>query len=250
MKKILLAFLVMFTSLIVVNASSSYTVDNVRNVINGGDVTKAFEDQVTGEGCEHFINATTSGNTLNIAYKFKCEEEQEKITGGEKKTVKEVTYDVSGNIIMTLEDNILQTKTDIDNKQVKKDPFYGRILSLVPYWGVEMSSRYPQVKKYLDKNHKNEFLATFEKIFDSCYFVEMGVCYSATPGLNQTTYTGRIQMDDKATDYALKYLKKEQRELNTKSMMFKGIILAGILAVLYVFCKSLGGKRTKKPIRY
>ncbi len=250
MKKILLLFFIMFGGLLTVNASKNYSIESVRNVINGGDVTKAFEEKVKGEGCEHFINATTSGNTLNIAYKFKCEEEKEKITGGEKKVVKEITYDVSGNIVMTLEDDLLQSKTDIDNKQIEKDPFYGRVLQLVPYWGAEMSSRYPQIKKYLDDNHKKEYLDTFAKIFDSCYFQEMGVCYSATPGLHKTTYTGRIQMDDKAADYALKYLKKEQRKLDNDSLMFKGIIVAGILAVIYVFCKSMGPKKTKKPLRY
>jgi len=250
MKKVLLLFLTMMVGVIVVNASNAYSVDSVRNVINGGDVTKAFEAQVKGEGCEHLINATTSGNTLKIDYKFKCIEEREKITGGEKKVVKETVYDVSNSIILTLEDDILQVKKEISNKEVEKDPFYGRVLSLVPYWGVEMSSRYPQVKKYFDKNHKKEFLPTFAKIFDSCYFSEMGVCYSATPGLNNTTYTGKIQMDDKAADFALKYLKKEQRELNSKSLMFKALILAGILIVIILVCKSMGPNPTKKPLKY
>ena len=247
-KYLLFLLLSIFIGLVTVRA---YSVSDFVNVANNGDSTKALIEQLKNEGCEPVINATSSGNGVDIYYKMVCQEEKEEVINGKKEKVKKEVYNLEGNIVYTMgANNILESSKERTEKEAKADPFYDRILRLTPYWGTEMSTKYAEVSKYMKKNHKGELLSTYAKIFDSCYMEEMGVCYSFVTGMNYGTYIGKVTMDDSGANYALKYLKKEQRELNTKSMMLKGLIVAGVLVVLIIICKSMAPNPLRKRCKY
>lgn len=228
----------------------AYSVSDFVNVINNGDVTKAFERQLDKEGCKTTISATDRIDSLDLNYHVICVEEKEEKINGKTEKVKKQTYDVTGSIHYDLQGDLLTSSIDRTADQREADPFYERVLALSPYWGTEMSNKYKSVYSYIKKNHKNELLETFALIFDKCYMDEMGVCYSLTPGMNYDNYIAKITMNDSGANYALKYLQKEQRELNNKSMMIKAMIVAGVLVVLIVVCKSMVPDPTKKRCKY
>ena len=245
--KFLFLFFIMLLGIGIVKA---YTVENFVSVVNNGEVTKAFEKKLNKEGCKFTINATSSGSGANVAYQVICTEEKEEKINGKTETTKKETYNLNGTIYYTMEGNILTSSLDRTKVQREADPFYERILSLTPYWGTEMSNKYKNIYTYIKKNHDKDILATFALIFDRCYMDEMGVCYSMTPGMNSDNYLGKITMDDSGANFALKYLQKEQRELNNKSLMFKALIVAGILIVLILVCKSMVPDPTRKRCKY
>ena len=246
--KLLFMILVLFLGIMYVNA---YSVSDFANKVNSGDVTKAFIDREEKGGCKVTINATAGGNNANVSYHFVCNEEKEEVVNGKKERVTKETYNLEGNIVYTMgSDNILVSSLDRTPKEIENDPFYERVLALSPYWGVEMSSKYSEISKYLNKNHKKELLETYALIFDKCYMQEMGVCYSKTPGTVSSNYMAKITMDDSGANYALKYLKKEQRQLNTKNLSIKLGIVAVCLAGLILVLKSMTPDPKRKRCKY
>ena len=240
----------LFTIVLGITFVKAYTVGDFVNVVNNGDVTKAFEKKLEKEGCKSTISANSNGDTVTIGYHVECVEEKEETINGKKEKVKKETYNLNGSIYYAMEGNILVSSIDRTADTRKADPFYERVLALTPYWGTEMSNKYKEISNYIKKNHDKDVLAAFALIFDRCYMDEMGVCYSMTPGMNYDNYLAKVTMDDSGAKYALKYLQKEQREINNKGMMFKALIAAGILVVLIVICKSMVPDPTRKRCKY
>jgi len=245
-KKLLFGLLILFMGCIV----RAYTLSDFKEVINNGDVTKGFLSKVEGEGCkEASINASVDGDALTINYGFRCEENKEVIEGGKQQVKTIEYYNRKGSIRFVLNSGKMESIREVPVKD-DTDIFYGRVLQMTPFWGAEMSTKYPQIKKYIKANHKNDVYGTMVTIFDKCYMDKMGVCYSKTPGMNYTTYTGIVTADDSGADYALKFLKKEQRDINSKNLTIKVAIVGVIIAVLYIFLKSMQPNPKKHRIKY
>ncbi len=246
--KLVFSLLVFVIGVITVSA---YTVDDFVNKVNNGEVTKAFVEKEKKEGCKVVINATSSGSSVNIAYHFTCEEEKEEVINNKKEKVKKETYNLDGSINYSMNgENILVSSLDRTEKEDKADPFYEKVISLTPYWGTEMSTKYSEISKYIKKNHKGDILEAFKEIFNKCYMEEMGVCYSKTPGMTASNYLGKIKMDDSGASYALKELKREQREIDNKHLIIRLGIIAGGLVVLIIVLKSLVPNPMNKRCKY
>ncbi len=228
----------------------AYSVEDFVHVVNNGAVTKEFIASEEKSGCKVTINATGNGASASIAYHFTCKEEKEEIINNQKEKVTNETYNLDGTISYSINGEFLVSSLDRTKEEDEADPFYGRIVSLTPYWGTEMSSKYAEISKYKKKNNKGDVLGTFKIIFDKCYLDEMGVCYSKTPGMAATNYLGKIKMDDSGANYALKHLKKEQRDLNNKSLMMKLAIFAVILVVVILVLKASTPDPTRKRCKY
>ena len=248
MKKKTLFLLIAFVlGIITVRA---YSVEDFVSVVNNGVVTKEFIANEEKSGCKVTINATGNGASANISYHFTCKEEKEEIINNKKEKVTKETYNLDGSISYTMNGELLVSSLDRAKAEEEADPFYGSVVALTPYWGTEMSSKYAEISKYIKKNHDGAVIETFKTIFDKCYFEEMGVCYSRTPGMVANNYLGKIQMDDSGANYALKYLKKEQRDLNNKSLMIKLAIFAVILSVVILILKASTPDPRRKRCKY
>lgn len=243
MKKQIIAFLLFM--LIGVVSVKAYTAADVSRVINNGDVTKEFIVNMKKSDCEVTISATADFG-LNITYHFKCLEEKEIAVGDSYEKVEQVAYDQTKMISLTENNGALEIDKDMTPQDETDDPYAKNVIELIPYWGVEMSSKYPQVKKYIDDNHSKQVIPALKEIFDRCYYVEMGVCYSAIPGDYKNTYQGKIKLDDTAADYALKKLKAEQRQIDSKKRNIMLIGVAGVILVLLMVAKSMAGNPAKK----
>jgi hypothetical protein len=246
MKKILFGLLILLVGCVV----RAYTISDFNEVINNGDVTRDFLKQAEKDGCKTAsLSSSVSGSNLNITYSFRCEQEKEVIEGGKQQVKTVEYYNGQGNISFVVKEGKLESYKEVPVKE-DTDEFYDKVLQLTPFWGAEMSTKYPQIKKYIKNNHKNQVLETMKTIFDKCYMVEMGVCYSKTPGLNYTTYTGVVTLDDSGADYALKYLKKEQREINNKNLTMKVAVVGVIIAVVLLILKAMSPDPRRKRCKY
>ena len=243
MKKLIIAFLLFM--IIGVVSVKAYTATDVSKVINNGDVTKEFIANMKKSDCEVTISASADFG-LNITYHFKCLEEKEVTVGDSVEKVEQIGYDQTRSIILNDNSGVLEIDKVMKPQDEEDDPYAKNIIELIPYWGVEMSSKYPQVKKYIDDNHNKQVIPALKEIFDRCYYAEMGVCYSAIPGDYENTYQGKIKLDDTAADYALKKLKAEQREIDGKKRNIMLVGVAGVILVLLMVAKSMAGNPAKK----
>lgn len=248
MKKVIVLFVLTF--MLGVSVAKAYSVENFANVIKDGDISKDFKKKMENDGCVVNLIVYPNVDSLIIDYNVVCEEEKEEEINGKKETVKDITYNVDGRINYVLTGNVLVSSLDRTKDDVEKDPFYEKILALTPYWGTEMSSKYSSIKSLIKKNHDKKTLETFALIFDRCYMEEMGVCYSMTPGMNYSTYLGKVTLDDTGGKYAYKFLKNEDRELKNKTYTFYGLIVAGVLLLLILIAKGMDPKSKVKPLKY
>lgn len=244
MKNKILALLIILISFI--TTVKAYTTSDVSNVVNNGAVTKEFIEAKKKQDCTVAIKGNAQSNNLNISYYFKCTEEKKKMVDNKEETYTEVVYDGTNSFDLVLNGDVLEVSKSHTEEDAKNDPYLKDVMSLVPFWGVEMSNKYNQVVKYIDKNHNKQVIETLKLIFDRCYYQEMGVCYTAIPGMVFTTYEGKIKLDDTAVDYALKFLKAEQRQLDSKNRMFMLGGVAIVLLILLLIAKSMAGNPAKK----
>jgi len=234
MKKFLFMIGILFIFILSVNADT-FSISKVNDVINNGDITSEYIKKL-GDDCNTKINSVLNGDdTLTISYDITCKV---------KKDDQEIEEKDSNTFTFKLDNqsNILVFESTEKEDLLEEHIYYEDVLKLVPYWGAEASSKWDEMKKYMTTG---SYISKLSEIFDRCHMEEFGVCYSKIPGYQKIEYVARIQLDDTAGTYALKKLKEEKKKLEQKELNKKLFIVAGILLVAIIFCKSMAGPNKK-----
>ena len=134
-----------------------------------------------------------------------------------------------------LNTNVLQGEKSYDTKTDEYiSPYILSVLKLVPYWTVESSPKFENIKGYLGND---DIIDTFSKIFDKCYFDKMGVCYTEVTKFPNITYLTKVELTDKGADYAIDYFKqveKDKDESEFSSFLVK-ILIGLVVAIIIVY---------------
>lgn len=226
MKKILLFVILCLCFIGKVNAQD-ITLDKFVNVVNNGEVTRSFINSLPKNSVGSINAIKNSDTNIRIDCSFTIP-----------------NYDKDGNVsysteqfgidfVYDLNTNVLQGEKSYDTKTDEYiSPYILSVLKLVPYWTVESSSKFENIKGYLGND---DIIDTFSKIFDKCYFDKMGVCYTEVTKFTNITYLTKVELTDKGADYAIDYFKqveKDKDESEFSSFLVK--ILIGLVAAIII----------------
>ena len=234
MKKIrlLFVFVLLLSFGMKVNASN-ISLDKFVGVINKGDVTNAFEKAFPKDSTVSILASKKSDTEISVQYVIVVPKyEKGEIVSYESDTAfLSFYYDSTTNMLVG--ERTYDTKSD-----VVINPYITHVLKLVPYWAVEASSRYENVKGYLGSE---DLLKTFAKIFDRCYLDKMGVCYTEITEYTNITYRAKVEMSDKGADYAIDYFKEiERQEEDDAFLGFLFKIFMVLVALVVIVCLLRG----------
>ena len=248
MKKRILWVLLLFLVGISFVKAANHTPEELAVVINNGDITKEYIKEAKSGDCELSIHASATYDSVLVTYNYRCLKTVEVEIGDKIEKNKELDKAGTGSVTFTVSSDgkQLEIHKEMTKQQVEEDPYAPEMVKLMPFWGVEMSSQYKQIKGYIDDNHDGKKLKALREIFDKCYYDEMGVCYSPIISEISTVYMGMIKLDDTAGEYALKTLKNEQRDIDTSKRNKILILVAAGILVLLLLCKSLAPNPAKK----
>ena len=228
MKKILLFVILCLCFIGKVNAQD-ITLDKFVNVVNVGDVTKAFVKSFP-EGSTVGINGVkVSDSEMYIEYNIVVpKKEKGEVVGyiNDSATISFV-YDSSTKILKG-------EKTFDQKEDAIINPYITHVLKLVPYWTVEASNKYENIKGYMGSE---DIIKTFEKIFDRCYFDKMGVCFTEITEYTLITYMSKVELTDKGADYAIAYFKEVERQNDESEFLglLTKILIGLVIAIVGVY---------------
>ena len=241
--KYLIFILSLFVFTKTVNAES-ITIDKFINTIENGNVTSQFKKAMELEGVTTFdikvnkINEKSFILSYNIVH-TKKDQKKEPIVS---------TYNNSVTFNYNEETKLLESVMVIERKE-KRDELRTKllpsILKLVPAWTVESSINYENVKMLIEEGKEYEVLSG---IFNKCYMEEMGTCYTDVTTDGRTEYITKLELNDKAYEYALKALKEQNKESEKEEKDLKLLYILGGLVIAYLLAVSVSKsmKRKKK----
>ena len=109
-------------------------------------------------------------------------------------------------------------------------------LKVMPYYGVEMNEQFLTLQDLLQDRNLLSFL---HETFDKCYMEKMGVCFTNVTQYKAMLYLVKIEVSDKAVQYATRYAKELNREekerertANLLLVAFGLLILIGLVLLL------------------
>lgn len=220
-KKLFLFVSLLFTFTFV--SAEGVSLDRMVEVINDGVITDEYLDMKSHEVDSDtsrrkwknvVLKADHTEDTLTVSVQF------EDFDGIYAKGF--TAYLVDGN----LKSEINFTSKDLEEKNFDDEV---ELHNLLPYWEIEASSGFSEVKNYL----KSGYIKKLDEIFDKCYKEEMHLCRTHIDSIGSYSYISEVEMNDEATNYLLKVLKKEAKaEKNNKLTLF--VVLVGIV-ILFVF---------------
>lgn len=232
MKKYLMIVVLAFLFFIGnVYADQAVTMDSFVNAVNSGEVTREFSDELKISNTFFKVNASNLGDKVSIEFSFtkKVEKNEETVSSSI-----DLKYFENGNYLETIDSYSLDTL---------EDGYYEKVYELIPLWGVEATGNFKTLRKLIDDSKVKETLST---IFDRCYYEEMGVCYTSTKDINSKKITVRVDMSDKAYNYAFKYLKNKKAEDEEKDFSAKLLMIGMVALVVLVFAIAIRPKGKKK----
>jgi hypothetical protein len=251
MKKIFYTVLLFIIGLTTVNA---YSLTDYANEINTNDLTKQYIEKYKARGIKATVKASTVDNSnINVSFAY----ENDNISIG---------YELS--LTLNPDTGIIEGSSSIPEVEFDKDQeiYLKESLNLLTYYpafvgdsGEKMNKELDLYIKYKkDTKEKPTYLSVMEEIFDTCNMGDYGTCVARTEGyVDNTTikekervYNIHLNSSNTSSEYALKWLQEANRKERTSALMVKILMVAGVIAVLFVIAWSAQRQKAPKPIKY
>lgn len=251
MKKILYTVLLFIIGIVTVNA---YSITDYAQEINNNELTKLYIEKYKDRGIKVTVKASTVDNSnMNVSFEYEKDNN---------------SFDYELSLTLNPETGIIEGSSSIPEVDFDKDReiYLKDSLNLLTYYpafvgdsGEKMNKELDLYIKYKkDTEKKPTYLSVLEEIFDTCNMGDYGTCVARTEGyVDNTTikekervYNIHLNSSNTASEYALKWLQEANRKERTSALMVKILMVAGVIAVLFVIAWSAQRQKAPKPIKY
>jgi hypothetical protein len=246
MKKILFMIVLLIPTIVLANPNFS----NYKNIIQNGDITKEYIENYK----KAKVEVTTTFEDINeesfrITFTFNDQVKKEKETEEEPYIPTEIVMLFQINhekntIFSEYRYPVIEygKQTDADKDLIK---YSKDVYKLITIWGLESSDEYKRIKAFRESG--DDYINFLLPIFEECYMEERGACYTESTVKEEKILQGEIELSDKATKYALKYLEERARDNKQHRIYIYCIIAIVVIGpIYYVMQKNLDREKAKK----
>ena len=247
MKKILFMIILLIPTIVLANPNFS----NYKNIIQNGDITKEYIDnykKLKVEVTTSFEDISEDSFRMTFTFNDTVKKEKmEKDGDTYEPTSIEMLFQIDhekGTIYSEYSYPIIeygkQTEADKDLIKYSED-----VYKLIPIWGLESSDEYKRIKAFRETG--DDYIDFLLPIFDECFMDKRGACFIESTVKEEKVLLGEIELSDKPTKYALKYLEERARDNKQHRIYIYCILAIAVIGpIYYVMQKNLDREKAKK----